>query len=105
MREVRDKQARGLLQRFPFEIVIRHPSAEAIRASTFPVRFDDELVESFAKATGDFSRLAQTDLLVMALTYDLQKEIGGLKDVNVAPLLDVRHGVVVFTRRESVSLT
>lgn len=25
----------------------------------------------------------------MALTYDLQKEIGGLKDINVVPLLDV----------------
>lgn len=33
--------------------------------------------------------MAQTDLLVMALTYDLQKEIGGLKDINVVPLLDV----------------
>lgn len=33
MREVRDKQARGLLQRFPFEIVIRQPSPEAIQAS------------------------------------------------------------------------
>ena len=33
--------------------------------------------------------MAQTDLLVMALTYDLQKEIGGLKDINVVPLMDV----------------
>lgn len=33
MCEVRDKQAKGLLQRFPFEIVIRQPSPEAIQAS------------------------------------------------------------------------
>lgn len=52
-------------------------------------RFAHKLVEKFAKATGEFPRLAQTDLLVMALTYDLQKEIGGLKDINVVPLLDV----------------
>ncbi|KAK8825088.1 RNA-binding protein NOB1 [Blastocystis sp. ATCC 50177/Nand II] len=88
MREVRDKQARGLLQRFPFEIVIRQPSPEAIQA-----------IEKFAKATGEFPRLAQTDLLVMALTYDLQKEIGGLKDINVVPLLDRKRIMDVNDKR------
>jgi len=46
-------------------------------------------VERFAKATGDYSRLAQTDLKVIALEYDLQKEIGGLDSINLVPLLDV----------------
>ena len=32
MREVRDKQARDALERFPYEIKIRHPSPEAINA-------------------------------------------------------------------------
>ena len=32
MCEVRDKQARGALERFPFEIKIRDPSPEAIAA-------------------------------------------------------------------------
>lgn len=32
MCEVRDKQARDALERFPYEIKIRHPSPEAINA-------------------------------------------------------------------------
>ena len=32
MCEVRDKQARNALERFPYEIKIRHPSPEAIQA-------------------------------------------------------------------------
>ena len=51
---------------------------------------ENPLVGRFAKATGDFSRLSQTDLLLIALTYDLQKEIAGPDSVNVVPLMDVR---------------
>lgn len=46
-------------------------------------------MEKFAKSTGDFSRLAQTDLLIIALTYDIQKEVGGVDGVNINPIFDV----------------
>ena len=75
---MRDKYAREAFDQFPFEIKIRSPTSEAIEA-----------VSKFAKATGDFSRLAQTDLLLIALVYDLQKEISGLDRINIAPLINV----------------
>ena len=50
----------------------------------------DNVVEKFAKSTGDFTRLSQTDLLLIALEYDLQKEMCGIETINSTPLLDVR---------------
>ena len=55
----------------------------------FYLYFSYQIVEKFAKSTGDFSRLAQTDLLIIALTYDLQKEVGGVDSVNINCLFDV----------------
>ena len=48
------------------------------------------VVEKFSKSTGDFTRLSQTDLLLIALEYDLQKEICGIETINSTPLLEVR---------------
>lgn len=61
----------------------------------FTICFSYQLVEKFAKSTGDFSRLAQTDLLIIALTYDLQKEVGGVDNVNINCLFDVFWKIVV----------
>ena len=61
----------------------------------FTICFSYHLVEKFAKSTGDFSRLAQTDLLIIALTYDLQKEVGGVDNVNINCLFDVFWKIVV----------
>lgn len=46
-------------------------------------------VSKFARATGDFTQLSQTDLLLIALVYDLQKEIGGIEEINLTPLIRV----------------
>ena len=42
-------------------------------------------VSKFSKLTGDFSRLSNTDLKVMALTYQLEKEFYGTSHLNEAP--------------------
>ena len=65
-----------------------HPLLRQSRQVDSVVLFNP-IVSKFAKATGDFSRLAQTDLLLIALVYDLQKEISGLDRINIAPLINV----------------
>eukprot|EP00960_Hanusia_phi_P031377 749264-Hanusia_phi.AAC.2 len=42
-------------------------------------------VSKFSKLTGDFNRLSNTDLKVMALTYQLEKEFYGTAHLNDAP--------------------
>ena len=74
MAEVRDKQARELMGMLPFEIVVRKPSAEALKA-----------VSDFARRTGDFRELSAPDLQILALTYMLEVEANGLTYIREAP--------------------
>ncbi|KAL6067772.1 20S-pre-rRNA D-site endonuclease nob1 [Balamuthia mandrillaris] len=67
--EVRDKQARGLLQLLPVDIQVLDPTKEDLRA-----------VVSFAKKTGDYASLSAVDLKVLALTYMLEREVKGTVD-------------------------
>lgn len=54
------------------------------------------LVSKFARATGDFTQLSQTDLLLIALVYDLQKEIGGIEEINLTPLIRVLMALLFY---------
>ncbi|CAH0481987.1 unnamed protein product [Peronospora belbahrii] len=66
LNEIRDKKSRAILERLPFTLQTREPSAEAMKA-----------VINFSRKTGDFTYLSLTDLRVMALTYQLEVEANG----------------------------
>ncbi|KAI8808655.1 Nin one binding Zn-ribbon like-domain-containing protein [Cladochytrium replicatum] len=73
--EIRDRQTRGQLARFPFEFKARVPSEEAMNA-----------VIAFSKKTGDYSVLSANDLKLLALVYLLEKEARGIDHIRVDPL-------------------
>ena len=80
--EIRDKHARASLAQMPSELETREPSDEAIRT-----------VSGFAKLTGDLPVLSSVDLRVLALTWMLQKETGGVAHLRTVPLAKVRPDV------------
>ncbi|KAL7574215.1 hypothetical protein ACA910_012472 [Epithemia clementina (nom. ined.)] len=63
VQEIRDAKARHHLDNLPFDITIKEPSGEAIKA-----------VIDFARQTGDYQSLSSVDIQVLALVYDLEKE-------------------------------
>ncbi|KAK8795719.1 hypothetical protein WA158_000375 [Blastocystis sp. Blastoise] len=75
MEEIKDKQSRGLLERFPYEIKLKEPSDESIMA-----------VASFARLTGDLRHISKVDLKVMALTYELEVQKNGKDSVRTEPV-------------------
>ncbi|KAL1529942.1 hypothetical protein AB1Y20_000870 [Prymnesium parvum] len=75
MHEIRDRQARHLLSTLPVEIETREPSDEALAA-----------VKAFARLTGDLHVLSAVDLRVLALTWMLQKEAGGVEHLRTVPI-------------------
>lgn len=74
MAEIRDRRARSALERLPFTLQMREPSAEAMSA-----------VVNFSRKTGDFAHLSLTDLRVMALTYMLETEANGVAHLKTSP--------------------
>lgn len=72
--EIRDKRARNSLERLPFTLQTREPSADAMTA-----------VVNFSRKTGDFAYLSLTDLRVMALTYMLEAEANGIEHLKTSP--------------------
>ncbi|KAI9295148.1 hypothetical protein K502DRAFT_365267 [Neoconidiobolus thromboides FSU 785] len=75
LNEIRDKESRSQLNLFPYEIKVRIPTPEAMKA-----------VIAFSKKTGDFSTLSSVDLKVLALTYMLEKEIGDISKIRKEPI-------------------
>ncbi|KAF4036366.1 Nin one binding (NOB1) Zn-ribbon like [Phytophthora infestans] len=74
--EIRDKKSRAILERLPFTLQTREPSAEAMKA-----------VVNFSRKTGDFTYLSLTDLRVMALSYQLEVEANGADHLRTSPKL------------------
>ena len=73
--EVRDAKARAVLEALPFPIETRLPSDASISA-----------VREFARKTGDIARLSRTDLLLLALAYQLEREVNGGTFIRTEPL-------------------
>ena len=70
--ELRDESSLHRYRTFPFPILTRQPSADAVAAVT-----------RFAQLTGDATSLSVTDLLVLALAWQVEREVNGtthLKD-------------------------
>jgi|UniRef100_A0AC35G034 RNA-binding protein NOB1 len=76
--EVKDKKTKQRILAFPFDIIVREPSSESVRA-----------VIQVSKKTGDYASLSVTDLKVLALTHDLHVEHCGrdgiVYDVEIKP--------------------
>lgn len=60
----------------PYNLQIKQPHPESLK-----------IVSDFAKKTGDFGTLSLTDLTVLALTYQLEKEIVGVDHLRSEPLV------------------
>ncbi|XP_060069400.1 RNA-binding protein NOB1-like [Ylistrum balloti] len=74
VKEIRDKATLQRLQVLPYQLQFRQPSPESIR-----------IVTEFAKKTGDYRSLSAVDIKVMALTYQLEKEVVGSSHIKVVP--------------------
>lgn len=64
--EIKDEATRERMKRLPFELKVRAPSVEAL-----------QLVQAFARETGDAAVLSGTDLRVLALVVSLEMEVNG----------------------------
>ena len=74
LREIKDRQARHTLATLPFELKVRDPDEESIKA-----------VRRFARLTGDLGALSDPDVRCIALHLTLEKEAHGLKHVRSEP--------------------
>jgi RNA-binding protein NOB1 len=72
--EIKSSKSRTRLLMFPFEIKVKQPTEEAM-----------SIVSSYAQKTGDYAGLSKTDLSVIALTYQLEVELHGKKNIKPEP--------------------
>ncbi|KAJ0255170.1 RNA-binding NOB1-like protein [Hirschfeldia incana] len=72
--EIRDSDSRRRLELIPFTIETMEPSPESLSK-----------VIKFAKATGDLHTLSDVDLKLIALTYTLEAEVHGTKNLRDVP--------------------
>jgi len=83
--EIRDKATKRSLAVLPYELHLKEPFPEYIR-----------LVTEFSKKTGDYPSLSATDIKVLALTYQLEREHVGTDHLKKEPEVKVQ---VQSTRR------
>lgn len=60
----------------PYNLEIKQPDADSMK-----------IISDFAKKTGDFATLSLTDMTVLALTYQLEREKVGIEHLRVEPLV------------------
>jgi len=60
--EIKDSRSKSVLETLPFDMVVREPAPESLRAVT-----------AFARQTGDYPSLSHVDIKVLALQYELGK--------------------------------
>jgi len=77
--EVRDVVTRQRLELLPVEIEERTPSDSSLR-----------FVLDFAKQTGDIRSLSNTDMEVVALTYDLESSLNGTDHLRKSPVNTIK---------------
>lgn len=74
--EIKSKRQLRRLVVLPYDLKLKDIDPESL-----------SLVKEFAKQTGDYPSLSLTDLKVLALTYQLHKEIVGLEGVRTEPIV------------------
>lgn len=74
--EIRDHAQLKRLAVIPYNLQVKQPDPESLK-----------VVSDFAKKTGDFATLSLTDLTVLALTYQFEKEKVGVNHLRSEPLI------------------
>ncbi|KAG4075751.1 hypothetical protein HA402_003577 [Bradysia odoriphaga] len=74
--EIKNKRQLKRLCVLPYDLVIDEPSPESVRH-----------VIEFAKKTGDYLSLSSADIKVIALTYQLEKELVGATHLRTEPVV------------------
>lgn len=74
--EIKSNAQMKRLAVLPYNLQIKQPDSESMR-----------IISDFAKKTGDFQTLSLTDLTVLALTYQLEKETSGTAHLRSEPLV------------------
>lgn len=99
LKEIRDRQARHVLETLPVEILTKEPSDEAIARGarrpprrgvsggqlTTRVSLVRGVVSAFARKTGDLAALSLVDTKVLALAWMLEKECNGARHLRSEP--------------------
>lgn len=77
--EIRDKATRSRLAVLPYTLNFRNPSQEALQK-----------IKDFSQKSGDYGSLSATDIKVLALTYDLEKEVnnGHIDHIKIEPQIN-----------------
>lgn len=74
--EIKSNSQLKRLAVLPYNLQVRQPDQESMR-----------IISEFAKKTGDFATLSLTDLTVLALTYQFEKEKVGISHLRNEPLV------------------
>lgn len=76
LKEIKNKRQLKRLCVLPYDLVVDEPSPDAVKH-----------VIEFAKKTGDYLSLSSADIKVIALTYQLEKEMIGTSHLRVEPIV------------------
>lgn len=74
LNEIRDEKARQTLSLLPYKLTTRTPNEESIQA-----------IKDFATKTGDIRALSKADILLLALSYQIEKENNGIAFIRTEP--------------------
>ncbi|XP_056642249.1 RNA-binding protein NOB1 [Diorhabda sublineata] len=75
--EINNKRQLRRLAVLPYALIVKEPFPENIK-----------LVTDFSKKTGDYRSLSATDIKVLALTYQLEKEKVGTEHLRTKPIVE-----------------
>jgi rRNA maturation endonuclease Nob1 len=78
LQEIKDEKSKQYL--LTLDLKVKNPRPECIQ----------EII-NFSKSTGDLASLSKTDLRVLALTLELEKELGS-NTINTTPTTKISHG-------------
>lgn len=92
--EIKDKATKQRLQVLPYSINFREPSADSIAT-----------VSAFAKKTGDYRSLSATDVKLIALTYQLEKEHVGTSHLRCEPSKKPESVIITSRRNDTQDST
>lgn len=85
MDEITNKRQLRRLVVLPYDLIVKDVFPENVKVIT-----------EFSKKTGDYPSLSATDIKVMALTYQLEKELVGIEHLRTEPI--VRKEVNIYTK-------
>lgn len=76
VKEIKNKRQLKRLCVLPYELTVDEPSPDSVRH-----------VIEFAKKTGDYLSLSSADIKIIALTYQLEKELVGISHLRLNPVV------------------